>query len=140
MDYSSNPPARSPTYAKQGKAPQWMLSEVANGLQRLILLALPGTPPAETIEGTARAWADALWYAPKVWDRELDAPRIAAAFRKIGHRLERFPTPKALLEALPARLPQPAAAESKMSEAQHSEHRRRLAKIIDQLRINSKNE
>ena len=41
-------------------APQWLLHEIADGLQRLMLLSLPGTPAAETIEGTARAWTDAF--------------------------------------------------------------------------------
>lgn len=114
----------------KGEAPQWMLAEVADGLQRLMCLALPGTPAAETIAGTARAWADAMWYAPKAWDRDLDAPRIAAAFRGIGHRLERFPTPKALLEAMPARPPQPALPKPTISEAQRRANRRRIARMM----------
>lgn len=111
-------------------APQWLLSEVSDGLQRLMLLALPGTPAAETIEGTARAWTDAFWYAPTAWDRDLDAPRIAAAFRVIAHRLERFPTPKALLEAMPARPPRPALPEPAISEAERRRNLRRIAQIM----------
>ena len=109
----------------KGETPQWMLTEVADGLQRLMLLALPGTPAAETIEGAARAWADAFWYAPKAWDQDLDAPRIAAAFRDIGHRLECFPSPMAILEAMPARPPQTALPEPKISQAQRRGKRRR---------------
>ena len=85
MAYSSNHPALAGTPPEEGKAPQWMLGEVAGGLQRLMLLALPGTPAAEVIEGTARAWADALWHAPRSWDRDLDAPRIAAALSPLSH-------------------------------------------------------
>ena len=114
----------------KGEAPQWMLSEVAGGLQRLVLLALPGTPAAETIEGTARAWADALWYAPKAWDRDLDAPRIATAFRVIGHRLERFPAPKDILTAMPPRPPQPALPEPAISPEQQRANLRRIAQIM----------
>ena len=114
----------------KGEAPQWMLSEVAGGLQRLVLLALPGTPAAETIEGTARAWADAFWHAPPAWDRDLDAPRIAAAFRSIGHRLERFPTPRAILEAMPPRPSQPTLPEPEISEAQRRKNLRRIAQIM----------
>lgn len=111
-------------------APQWLLSEVATGLQRLVLLALPGTPAAETIEGTARAWTEAFWHAPRAWDRDLDAPRIAAAFRGIGHRLERFPTPKAILEAMPARPPRPALPEPDIGEAERRRNLRRIARIL----------
>lgn len=122
-------PSRGGESEKQ-PAPRWMLTEVATGLQRLVLLALPGTPAMEAIEGTARAWADALWYAPKAWDRDLDAPRIAAAFRRMAHRLERFPTPKALLDAMPARPPQPALPKPKISQAQRRGNRRRIARMM----------
>ena len=104
----------------EAKAPQWMLFEVADGLQRLMYLALPGTPAAEMIEGTARAWTDAFWYAP----------RIAAAFQGIGHRLERFPTPKAILEAMPDRSLPPALPEPKISEEQRRANLRRMAQIM----------
>ena len=107
-----------------------MLNEVVDGLQRLVALALPHTPPAETIEGTARAWADAFWHAPLAWDRDSDAPRIAAAFRGIGHRLARFPTPKAILKAMPARPLLPALPEPKISEAERRGNLRRIARIM----------
>ena len=119
-------------------APQWLLSEVSGGLQRLIFLALPGTPAAETIALTAHAWADAFWYAPKEWDRDLDVPRIAAAFRGIGHRLERFPTPKAILEAMPARPPRPALPEPEISEAERRRNLRRIAQIMTEAINHSK--
>ena len=96
----------------------------------MIALSLPGTPAAETVEGTARAWADAFWHAPKAWDRDLDAPRIVSAFRGIGHRLERFPTPKAILEAMPPRPPQPALPEPEISEEQRQANLRRIAQIM----------
>ena len=111
-------------------APQWMLNEVVTGLQQLLLLHLPGTPAAETIGGAAQAWANALWCAPKAWDRDLDAPRIATAFRTIGHRLDNFPTPKAILEAMPPRPPLPALPEPEISEAERRENLRRIARIM----------
>ena len=118
--------------------PQWMLFEVAEGLQRMIALSLPGTPAAETVGGTARAWADAFWFAPKAWDQDLDAPRIAAAFRMIGHCLERFPSPKAILEAMPSRPPQPALPEPELSEAQRQANLRRIAQIMTEVLGHSK--
>ena len=122
----------------KGEAPQWMLFEVAEGLQRMIALSLPGTPAAETVGGKARAWADALWYAPKAWDQGLDAPRIAAAFQGIGYRLDRFPTPKAILEAMPPRPPQPALPEPEISEEQRRANLRRMAQIMTEALKNSK--
>ena len=116
-----------------GEAPGWLHIEIITGLQQLLLLCLSGTPAAETFEGTARAWADAFWHSPKAWDKDLDAPRIAAAFRTIACQLERFPTPKAVMEAMPKRpepkkLPQPP-----ISEKQKQENLKKIAEFGRQL-------
>lgn len=113
----------------KGKAPQWMIFEVAEGLQRMIALSLPGTPAAETVEGTARAWADAFWHAPKAWDQDLDAPRIDAAFRTIACQLERLPTPKAVMEAMPKRPEPKKLPEPPISEEQWQENLKRIAEL-----------
>lgn len=89
-------------------APQWLLAEVASGLQRLVALSLPGQPPAETIALTAAAWADALMELNIAWEPGADAPRLQAAFRQLAAQAERWPAPAHLIRALPARPAPPA--------------------------------
>jgi hypothetical protein len=84
----------------------WLLSEVATGLQRLVALSLPGHPPAETIVLTAVVWRDALRRKFGQWDMELDTPRIRAAFASLEDSAEEWPVPVRLLRALPSR-PEP---------------------------------
>ena len=112
------------------QAPEWLLSEVATGLQRLMLLALQGTPAAETIEGTARAWADAFWCRNIGWDQALDAPRIALAFRSIAGQLDRFPTPKAVLQAMPERKQPLRLPDLPPTREERQANRKRLADFI----------
>jgi hypothetical protein len=88
--------------------PDWLLREVASGLQRLILLALEGGPALESIEGVVMAWADACLCWPIAWDEAQDARRLQAAFRSLAAGVKRWPSPVQLREALPPRqtLPQ----------------------------------
>lgn len=104
---------------------QWFRATVAHGLVRLVALALPGTPPADTIELTREAWIEALW-PTRAWDADLDAPRLEAAFRALSVTCERWPAPVALLRALPAR-PQPPALPLPPASA---EQRRRVAHML----------
>ena len=113
--------------------PDWMIESMAAGLQHLLLLGLPGRPPAETIAGTAHAWADAFWSAPKAWAKDLDAPRIAAAFRVVAGQVECFPAPRTVIEAMPPRPPQEALPPPEMSEDERRANRRRLAKLLGSL-------
>lgn len=112
------------------QAPQWLLSEVASGLQCLMLLALPGTPAAETIAGTARAWADALWCSPIAWDKDLDACRIATAFRLIACQIDRFPSPRAVIAVMPERPKSLALPDLPVTREQRQTNRQRLADFI----------
>ena len=118
--------------------PGWMVESVAVGLQRLLLLGLPGRPPAETITGTAHAWADAFWCLPKLWDRDLDAPRIAAAFRIAASQVECFPPPKAVIAVMPPRSTPKALPLPEISEDERRANLRRLAKILEGLKSPSK--
>jgi len=97
--------------------PRWFREAVGDGLQRLVALALPGAPPAETVRLTAAGWVDALWSAPIAWDEALDRARIEAAFLALMRRADRWPAPCSLLDALPSRparrsLPRPAPSKA----------------------------
>lgn len=113
--------------------PDWMVESMAAGLQHLLLLGLPGRPPAETITGTAHAWADAFWCLPKAWDKDLDAPRIAAAFRIAASQVECFPAPKSVIAVMP-RPPQKALPLPEMSEEKRRANLKRLAELFGSLK------
>ena len=108
---------------------------MATGLQHFLFLRLPGLPPAETIAGTAHAWADAFWCLNNTaWDKDLDAPRIAAAFRIAASQVERFPAPKAVIAVMPPRPPQQALPLPEMSEEKRRANLKRLAELFGTLK------
>lgn len=95
------------------EAPGWLIAEVAEGIQRLLVLRLDGCPPADAVEAVALAWVDALLVRGGRWDEHRDAPRIRTAFRRLAAHAERWPAPAAVWQYLPAReepltLPAPA--------------------------------
>ena len=118
----------------QGPVPNWMLAAVAAGLQRLILLGLPFAPSAETMEGTARAWADAFWFSHRHWIESSDSQRIAVAFRIIASQVDRFPTPKQVLDAMPNRPPQRKLPMPPLSNDQIQRNRDTIQSILSKLR------
>lgn len=107
--------------------PGWLLAEVIAGMQRLMLLALPGAPAFDAMEGVARAWADALMAWPVAWDAHQDARRLQRAFRLLAASAERWPAPVHLRRLLPPRPPQPALPAPATDNARA---RARLAEIL----------
>ena len=83
----------------------WLLDEIASGLQGLVCLGLPWTPASELLTATARVWLRAL--STLDWSEERDVPRIRAAFLVLERTREAWPQPKHLLEAMPAPNAQP---------------------------------
>lgn len=101
------------------KAESWFAQAIANGIQRLMVLGLEGTPAARTVELTTVTWIDTLWEG-RVWDAGLDETRILEAFRLLAIQCERWPVPVQFLRVLPSRhrplslpAPKPTAAERK---------------------------
>lgn len=78
----------------------WLLVELATGLQKLSCLSLDRTPAAEMLTGTAQAWLEAITDG-SAWDEARDAERIAQAFRTLSRTVRRWPSPAEFLEALP---------------------------------------
>lgn len=110
-------------------APAWFRTAISQGLVRLVALALPGTPPADTIELTREAWIEALW--PEIgWAEHLDRERIERGFLSLAASVERWPAPAQLLRAMPARPQQPALPTPPLD----AEQRRRARRIIARLR------
>lgn len=85
------------------RAEKWFAVAIANGVQRLYVLSLEGTPAAATIELTTATWIDTLW-PTRSWNAELDETRISEAFRQLALNSERWPVPRQLLLSLPVRL------------------------------------
>lgn len=79
----------------------WLLAELATGLQKLACLSLDRTPAAEMLLGTAHAWLDAVTDG-RDWDEARDAGRVAAAFRTLSRTARRWPAPAEFLDAIPA--------------------------------------
>ncbi|MCX8016636.1 MAG: hypothetical protein N2690_01845 [Rhodocyclaceae bacterium] len=111
-------------------APGWLVAEVAEGIQRLLVLRLEGCPPADAVEAVALAWADTLAVRGGRWEEALDAPRIRAAFRGLAAHATRWPAPAALWEHLPAR-PKPPSLPPPLPTP---EERERIMDLIGQLK------
>lgn len=83
--------------------PKFARLEVLEGLQKLVMLRPEGVPPSSGIRLTASVWIEALIATRIQWDEQLDKGRIAAGFTKLFMEIERWPTPKMLIERLPQR-------------------------------------
>jgi hypothetical protein len=117
---------------------QWFRDEIFNGLARLLVLRLPSAPWEDEAEYTQQTWIDTLWSAPVGWDAEQDALRLRAAFARLAREADRWPVPRQLLEAMPARPPRPRLAAPPMSEAQVARNRQRLAEMMRELGVGSR--
>lgn len=78
----------------------WMLDEIATGLQKLYLLSLDRTPAAELLTGTAQSWLEALTEG-REWDEQRDTQRIREAFVTLARTREQWPAPRHFLDVLP---------------------------------------
>lgn len=80
---------------------EWLLVEVATGLQKLSCLSLDRTSAAEMLAGTAQAWLEAITDG-RAWDEGRDTERVVAAFRTLARTTRRWPAPAEFLDCLPA--------------------------------------
>lgn len=110
-------------------APGWLVAEVAEGMQRLMVLRLDGTPPADAIDGVVLAWADALMVRGGGWNATQDAPRIREAFRRLAAHVVRWPAPAEIFLHLPDRAPVQALPPPPITDDQRAHVRAMLAAI-----------
>lgn len=82
--------------------PDALHNAVVTGVQRLLVLRLPGTPARDTIEFTALVWTDAIAARPVTWNVDRDLKRFAAAFRTLEGTSEKWPNPSMFMQCLPA--------------------------------------
>lgn len=83
----------------------WLRFEIASGLQKLLALRLPGTPPEDAIKGTAEVWLEAMNDCGIQWTEHLDRERVQRAFRSLFRICDRWPAPRLFLDNLGNRDP-----------------------------------
>ncbi|MGA0610523.1 hypothetical protein [Caldimonas sp. KR1-144] len=88
--------------AAPAEIPAWFNDAIVNGIQRLYVLGLAGTPAAETVVLTGNVWVELLWNARR-WDEPSTPTRLAEAFRRLSFAADRWPAPAQLLEYVPDR-------------------------------------
>ena len=104
----------------------WVRIAISSGLAGLLALRLENSPAADTITKTADIWEQAI--RPKASVKDLDAPRIAAAFRQLFPKVRKWPGPAQLVELMPARRPQ-KTLDHEISMEQRAENRKRLQEL-----------
>lgn len=104
---------------------------MVNGLQRLLVLSLQNTPPADTIKLTAAVWCDTIWPHTQ-WQPE-DIARIEAAFQSLCRHSDRWPTPRQFLDCLPRRAELLKLTEG-MTEEEMARGRQRVAELLSMVK------
>lgn len=113
-------------------APGWLVAEVAEGIQRLLVLRLDGCPPADAVEAVALAWADALMVRGGAWREDLDSARLREAFRRLAAHSTRWPAPAEIWQHLPAR-PAPPRLQAPVTPPS-DEERAKIRALLQQAR------
>lgn len=115
--------------------PAWLLELIKARMERLVILGLDGRPLGRAMGEVVQMWAQIIAARLPQADVALDAPRLHAAFDVLEVTCERWPAPKQLLDALPAR-PQPRPLPPPpMSEDQRAKVRAMLADVAAKLRM-----
>lgn len=117
------------------QAPAWFHNAVVDGVQRLHVLSLQGTPAAETVTLTAQVWIDTLWHTPRRWQEARDLPRLQEAFRTIAGRAERWPAPRAVLDNLPRAPDLPQLPAPKADPARVARELAQIRKLVPQMKV-----
>ncbi len=104
----------------------WVRIAISSGLAGLLALRLENSPAADTITKTADIWEQAI--KPKASVKDLDAPRIAAAFRQLFPKVRKWPGPAQLVELMPARRPQ-KTLDNEISTEQRAANRKRFQEL-----------
>ena len=111
----------------------WLRVEVASGLQKLLALRLPGTPPEDAIIGTAEVWLEAIDDVSIQWTEHLDRHRVQRAFKTLFRTCDRWPAPKAFLDHLGNRDPPPALPPPRLTREEIERNRARLRELMADL-------
>jgi hypothetical protein len=113
--------------------PDWLRDQTIVGLQKLLVLRLPGTPPDDTIQAVAEVWIEAMDRPYVQWNQDLDARRIDRAWRELLATVTRWPAPKHLLDLLGNRDPPRALPPPPLTPEQIAHNKARLKDLIEKL-------
>lgn len=86
----------------------------------------------DMIEGTVMAWCYALW-PTRIWDEEMDTPRMRQAFLRVMALSTHWPSPKQFTEMLPERIRIRPELKSVASDATRTLHMSKISEILDGL-------
>lgn len=118
------------------KMPDWAYNQMIEGLQKLLVLRLQGSPPADTISALAAVWEEALTPITWAWQPETDGERLPIAFRQLIRQAEKWAQPAQLIKQIPPRTTPTAALlpnKQPISPEQREANRQRLQQILNQL-------
>ena len=118
------------------KMPDWAYNHMIDGLQKLLVLRLQGSPPADTISALAAVWEEALTPITWAWQPETDGERLPIAFRQLIRQAEKWTQPAQLIKQIPPRNTLTAALlpnKQPISPEQREANRQRLQQILNQL-------
>lgn len=118
------------------KMPDWAYNQMIDGLQKLLVLRLQGSPPADTISALAAVWEEALTPITWAWQPETDGERLPIAFRQLIRQAEKWMQPAQLIKQIPPRNTLTAALlpnKQPISPEQREANRQRLQQILNQL-------
>jgi hypothetical protein len=110
--------------------PDWLRVEVVTGLQKLMVLRLPGSPAADTATATAEVWLQAIDVHGAQWNESIDSQRVHDTFLQMLYTCDRWPVPKQFFEQLRPRVLMNKSLTVKMSAEERKENRRRIKEIV----------
>ena len=106
----------------------WVRRAVGDGLEALMALRLKNAPAEDTMEFIADIWLRA--FRQRVFIRELDEPRIRAAFDLIFGRIREWPAPLDVIELMPPRPERMKLPPPKVSAEEHKKNVLRVRMMI----------
>lgn len=108
----------------------WLKNTVITGIQKLVVLRLPNTPPESAIVATASVWINVLQGMHVRWEQHLDQTRIEQAFRVLCARCDKWPAPKHLIDALPVRVMPAPLPPPKIDKKTHQSNIKKLRAVL----------
>lgn len=114
--------------------PEWLRSEVLDGLCKLVTLSLERTPAVDVIAGTAETWMEAICHR-REWHEAQDRMRVRRSFATLASTSTSWPTPKLFLDSLPPRMTQRERQQLMSPEElrRQEESRERVGQMLDHM-------
>lgn len=112
-------------------------TEVVEGLQKLYTLRLSFAPSPDGVVLAAQVWIEAISSLPISWCDQ-DRGRIRKAFTLLLQDVDKWPSPKQLIDRLPARKPLPSLPQPPMSAVEIERNKQHLNQILKKLNTRKK--